>query len=220
MTHFFRNQFARIAIQFLNPDTFFVNLALDVTVGRAGNAQTYRTGSTVTGQTDDAYIVSEVFTTELRTKTYFMSFCQHFFLQFYIAESTTVFITCSGQFIVVMGRSQFHGQQILLSRSTADNESDVIRRTSSRPQRLHLLYKERNQRTGVQDSFGLLIQVSLVCRTATFGHAEEFIFHSLSSFDINLCGQVTLRVHLIVHVQWSILRITQILLGIRFVDTQ
>ena len=47
-TEFGRNQLTRIAVEFFNPNTLFVDFTFDVTVGRTGHAQTYRTGSTVT----------------------------------------------------------------------------------------------------------------------------------------------------------------------------
>ena len=220
MTHFFRDEFARITVQFFNPDTFFVDLTLDVTVGRARNAQTYRTRCTVTRQTNDTDIMSQIFTAELCTEANPMSFFQHFFFKFYITEGTSVFVTRSGQLIIIMSRSQLHRQQVLLSRSTANDESDVVRRTSSCTQRLHFLNEERNQSAGIQDCFCFLIQVSLIGRTATFGHAKELIFHTFGSFDIYLRRQVTLRVHLVVHIQRSILRVTQVFFSICFVDTQ
>ena len=61
------NQFARVAVQLLNPDTFAIDFTLDVTVGRAGNTQTNGAGSTVTRQTNDANIVSQVLAAELCT---------------------------------------------------------------------------------------------------------------------------------------------------------
>ena len=107
----------------------FVDLTLDVTVGRARNAQTYRTRCTVTRQTNDTDIMSQIFTAELCTEANPMSFFQHFFLKFYITEGTSIFVTRSGQLIIIMSRSQLYRQQVLLSRSTANDESDVVRRT-------------------------------------------------------------------------------------------
>ena len=50
LTEFFGNQFTRVAVELFNPDTFFIDFTLDVTVGRAGNTQTHGTGRTVTRQ--------------------------------------------------------------------------------------------------------------------------------------------------------------------------
>ena len=206
-TEFGRNQFTRIAVELFNPDTVLVDFTLDVTVGRAGNAQAYRTRSTVTRQTDNTYIMSQILTSELCTKTNSVSFFQHFFLQLYITECTAEFVTRSRQVVIEMSGSQFHSQQVFLGRCTADNECDMIRRTCSRTQRFDFLNKERHKCTGIQNSFRFLIEISLVGRTAAFGHTKELVLHALGSLDINLCRKVTLRIYLIVHSKRSILRI-------------
>ncbi len=51
----------------------------DITVSRAGNSHSYRTGSTVARQTNDTYVVCIIFTTELSTQTNVMSRFQNFF---------------------------------------------------------------------------------------------------------------------------------------------
>ena len=135
---FFRNQTARIFIEFLNPDTILVDFTFDVTVGRARNSQTDGTWCTVTGQADDTYVVCQILTAELCTEADLMSFLEYLFFKFDITESTSVLITCSRQFIIIMSRSQFHSQQVFLGRSTTDYECDVIRRTGCRTKGFHL----------------------------------------------------------------------------------
>ena len=159
----------------------------------------------MTGQTDDTYIVCQIFTAKLCSQTDLLGFGKYLFLQFYVAESTTILITGSRQLVVIVGRSQFHSQQILLSRSTADNECNMIRRTSRCTQCLHLLNQERNQSARIQNRFCLLIQISLIGRTTTLGHTQEFVLHAFRSLDIDLGRQIALRVHLVVHVERSIL---------------
>ena len=72
--------------------------------------ETYRTRSTVTRQTDDAYVMSKIFTSELRAQSNFVSFCQNFFFQFDVAECTAIFVSSSRQVIIEMSRSQLHCQ--------------------------------------------------------------------------------------------------------------
>lgn len=72
----------------------------------------------------------------------------------------------------------------------------------------------------VEDSLCLLVEISLVGRATTLGYAEELVLHTFRSFDVNLCGKVALRIHLIVHGEGSILRIAQVLFGISLVNTQ
>ena len=96
LTEFFGNQFTRIAVELFNPDTFFIDFTLDVTVGRAGNTQTHGTGRTVTRQAGDADVVSQILAAELGTEANLMSFFQYQLLQFHIAESAAELIAGSG----------------------------------------------------------------------------------------------------------------------------
>ena len=171
-------------------------------------------------QTDDAHVVCIVLAAELCAEADVVSLFEHLLFQLDVAEGTAVFITRRGQVIIEAGGGELHGQQVLLGRRTANDEGNMVRRTSRRTQRLHLLYEERNQRLGVQDGFRLLIEVSLVGRTAALGHAKELVFHAFGSLDINLCGQVALGVHLLVHGERSVLRVAQVLLGISLIYTQ
>ena len=85
----------------------------------------------MTRQTDHADIVSQVLTTKLSTQTDLLSFHNQLLLQIHITEGTTRLITCRGQTIIELDRSEFHGQQVLLCRRTTNHKGNVIRRTSS-----------------------------------------------------------------------------------------
>ena len=129
---FSRDQFARMAVQLLNPNTVFVDLTFHVTVSRATDTQTDRARSPVARQTDDTDIMCQILATELCAQTNIMHFGQHFFFQFDVPESATILVTGRRQFVIIMCRSQLHRQQVLFSRSTADHHCNMIRRTSSR----------------------------------------------------------------------------------------
>ena len=215
LTQLLGNEGSGVVIEFLDPDTIFVDLTFDVTIGRAAHAQTDRAARTVTRQTNDTHVMRHVLTAELRTKTDLVCLLEQLFLQLDITESTTCLIAVSRQGVVVMGRSELHGQQVLLRRGAADDDSDVVRRTSSRTEALHLLHEERNERPRVLDTrLGLLIEVGLVSRTTTFGYAKETILVALGSLQVNLCREVAFGVHLVVHVERCVLRITQVALGV------
>ena len=214
-TQFFRDKAGRIRIHLLNPNTVFIDFALDIAVGRAAYAKADGARSAMSRQTHYAHVMRHVLSAELRTKTNLVAFLQELLFELDIAESATGLIASSGEFIVVMGRSELHGEQILLSRCTTNHDSDMIGRTSSRTEALHLLYKERDEGTGVLNArFGLLIEVGLICRTTTFGYTKEMILHTLCCFDINLCGEVAFRIYLIVHVEGRVLAVTQVLLSV------
>ena len=85
----------------------------------------------MTRQTDHTDIVSQVLTTKLCTETNLLSLDDQFLLQIHITEGTTSLITSGGQTVIELDRSELHGQQVLLCRSTTDHKGNVIRRTSS-----------------------------------------------------------------------------------------
>ena len=95
----------------------------------------------------------------------------------------------------------------------------MVGRAGCSTQALHLLNQEGNQCAGVLDAgLGLLIEVCLVGRSATLGNHQEAVLHTLGCLNVNLCGQVALGVHLIVHIQRSVLAVAQVLLGISLVN--
>ena len=166
------------------------------------------------------HIVRHILAAELCAETYFVCLLQQCLLQFGIAEGTPCLIARGGQAVVVVGGCQFDGQQVLLRTGAANDDSDMIWWASGCTETLHLLDEERNQRTGVLDTcFGLLIEVGLVCAAASFGYAEEMVFHTLGSLDVYLCGQVALGVHFLVHRQRCILRIAQVVLRVGIIHT-
>ena len=202
---FFGDEATGVIIEFFNPDTIFVDFALDVAVGRATHTKTYGARSTVARKANHADVVGKVFTTKLRTKTNLASFFKQASFEFYITESATSFISSSGEGIVEVSRSQFHGEHGLFRARTADDDGDVIRRTSRSAKSLHLTDEERHEGVGVEDCLGFLIEITLVGRTTTFGDAKEMIFVAVSSFDVDLRRKVATCVHLIVHSEGRIL---------------
>ena len=158
------------------------------------------------GQTNHADVVGEVLAAELGTESQLVGFFEQLLLQFHIAESTSGLVAGGGQIVIVVCGSEFHREQVLLGRSTADDEGDVIGRTGGGAEGLHLRHEEGNERSGILDAcLGLLIEVGLVGRTATFHHAEETVFVALGGLEVNLGGQVAAGVHLVVHVEGSVL---------------
>ncbi len=221
LAQFLRDKFRRIRVHLLNPNTVGIDLALDIAVGRTAHAHTDRTACTVARQTNHADVVSQILTTELCTESNLVSLVEELVLQVDVAERATGLVACSRQRVVIFYRSELHGEQVLLSRRAADNESNMIRRTSGSTQRLHLLNEERQQSALVLDSsLCHRIEVSLVCRTSTLGNTNKAILVALGSLDVNLSRQVATCVHLVVHIQRSILRVAQIVLSVSIVNTE
>ena len=206
LTEFLWNKTCRIIIHLLNPDTILIDLTLDITVSRATYAQADWATCAVARQTNHTDIVCHVLTAKLCTQTNLICLFEQLLFELNIAERTTSLITCSRQCIVVVSRSQLHGQQVLLCTRTANHKSDVVWRASRCTKALHLLYEEWNECARILDTrLGLLIEVSFVSRATTFGHTKEVIFHTFSSLQINLCWQIALGIHLVIHIEWCVL---------------
>ena len=91
----------------------------------------------------------------------------------------------------------------------------MIRRAGSSAEALHLLHEEWDERARVlYPCFCLLVEVGLVGRASALHHAQEAVLHALGSLYVNLCGQVATGIHLVIHIQRSILRIAQVVLGV------
>ena len=119
-----------------------------------------------------------------------------------------------------MSRSKLHGKKILLCTSTTNYKCNVIWRTSSSTKTLHFLYEERNECTRILNTcFSLLVEICLISRTTTLSYAKEVIFHTFSSLQVNLRRQIALGIHLIIHIQRSVLRITKVALSIGQINT-
>jgi hypothetical protein len=215
-----RDERSRVVVHLLDPDTVFVDLTLDVTVSRAAHTKTDWAASAVAWKTDNADIVRHILATELCTKTDLVGLLEELLLELDVAESAAGLVASSRQGIVVVGRSEFDSEEVLLSTGTTNHKSDMVRRASRSTEGLHLLDKERNECARVLDAgFSLLVEVGLVGRTTTLGDAEEMVLHTLGSLKVDLSREVALGVHLVVHIKRSVLRVAEVALGIGEVYT-
>ena len=206
LTQLLWNETCRVVIHFLNPDTILIDLTFDVTVSGAAYTQTDRAASTVTWKTNHTDVVCHIFATELCTKTDLVCLLEQLLLKFDVAESTTCLVTSRRECVVVVSRCQFNCKQVFLCASATNHKRDVVWRTSCSTEALHLFYKEWNEGARILDAcFGLLVEICLIGRTTTFGYTEEVILHTFSSFQVNLCGEVTFSVHFVIHIERSVL---------------
>ena len=60
----------------------------------------------------------------------------------------------------------------------------------------------------------------LVGAAAALGHHDEAVFAATGSLDVNLGREVALGVHLVVHIERSVLAVTEVLLGVGIEHTQ
>ena len=175
----------------------------------------------MTRKTDHAYIVGHILAAELCSESDFVGLLEQSCFELDVAEGTAGLIAAGRQTVIVMGGSQLHGEKVLLCRSAADHEGNVIRRAGCGAEALHLLHEERDEGTRILDTgLGLLIEITLVGRAAALGHHKETVFVTLGGLYIYLGREVALGIDLIVHVQRGILGVAEILLGVGLEDAE
>ena len=214
----FGDEAAGVVVEFLDPDAVAVDFALDVAVGRAAHAETYGAGGAVAGQAHDADVVGKVFAAELGAETDVACLFEQAGLELKVAEGATGFVARGGERVVVVGGGELDGEHGLLGAGAADDNGDVVGRTSRGAEGFHLADEEGHEGVGVEDGLGFLIEVALVGRSAAFGDAEEVIFVALGGFDVDLCGEVATGVDLVVHGEGGVLRVAEVFLGVGVVD--
>ena len=210
-----------VLVHLLKPDTVLVDFCLYVSVGRAAHTHTDRTACSVAWQADNSDVVGKMLASELCSESNLVCFLQQLVLKVDVTERPSRLVACGRQVVIVLDACELHREQVLLCRCATNYEGYVVGRTCSRSERLHLLYEERQQCALVL--YGSLchgIEVGLVGRSTTLCHHDEPVLSSLHCLYINLGWQVAAGVHLIVHVEGSILRVAQVVLSIRVVDTE
>ena len=96
----------------------------------------------------------------------------------------------------------------------------MVRRASRCAEALHLFNEERQQCALIlYSSLGHRIEICLVGRATALSHHYKTILVALYSLDVNLCREVAACVHLVVHIERSILRVAQVVLCVGVVDT-
>ena len=134
----FGDEAAGVVVEFLDPDAVAVDLALDVAVGRAAHAEAYRAGGAVAGKTDDADVVGKVFTAELCAESDVTGLFEQAGFELYVAEGTAGFVAGGGERVVVVGGGELDGEHGLLGAGAADDDGDVVGRTSGGAEGFHL----------------------------------------------------------------------------------
>ena len=109
-----RNQFSRIGIHLLEPDTVGVDLRFDIAVGRTTHAHTDGARCAMARQTDDANVVGQILAAELCAQTNLMGLFEQFVLKVDVAESTSCLVASRGQSVVILDGGQLHREQVLL----------------------------------------------------------------------------------------------------------
>src|SRR5574344_217362 len=93
----------------------------------------------------------------------------------------------------------------------------MIRRTSCRAESFHLLNKKSLKFIRSQKRFSLLIKISFIGRTATFGNEEELILITVYCINIKLRRHIVPGVLLLIHIKCKGLRISEIIGSVRII---
>src|ERR1044071_4315802 len=109
-------------------------------------------------QTNHANVEGEVLSSELRAVAGLVGGLKHFFFGFDVAKRAAEFISGAREMIEIARGGEFDRLETRLSRSAADDKSEVVRRTPGRAERLHLFGQKLFQARRIQKCFGFLIQ--------------------------------------------------------------
>ena len=202
----FRNERTGVGVHLFKPYALGVDFRLDVAVGTTGDTETDGAAGPMSRQSYDPHVVGEGFAPELRSESNLVRLEEQSLLELDIAEGTSRVVAGGGQRIIVVGRGEFDGEEVLLGRGASDDKGNMVRRAGCRSETAHLLNEKRNERVLVLDArFGLLIEVGLVSGSAALGDEEESVFVVVCGFDVNLRGEIATRVDLTVHIERRVL---------------
>ncbi len=133
-----------------------VDLAEDLAVGRARDADADRHARAVARQADDAHVMAEILAAELRADPVVAGQRQDLLLEAGVAEGLAVAVAGGRQIVEIAAARQLHRLQVHLGRGAADDDGEVIGRAGRGAERLDLLVDELDQRRMVQHRWRLL----------------------------------------------------------------
>ncbi len=164
----------------------------------------------VARQADDAHVVTEVLTAELRADAERLGEAEHLLFELAVAKAATELVAGSGKRVEVARRRELGGLQRELGRRTADDEREVVRRARGGTERAELLVEPVHQRRGVEQRLRLLEQEALVRRAAALGHEQQLVRVAVDGFDLDLGGEVRAGVLLFVRGERRELRVPEV----------
>ena len=157
--------------------------------------------------------MAEVTTPELRPDAQFTTHFQHLCLHLQIAEGLPVLVALLRQRVEVAGAGQLRHFEGVLGRGAADDDGQMIGRTSSGAEHAHLLIDEAAQTLGVEQRLGFLKQITFIGRAAPLGYEHQLVGLAFVGENFDLRRQVGTRVLFLEHVQGCHLTVAQIGLG-------
>mmetsp|Transcript_102013 Transcript_102013/g.197491 ORF Transcript_102013/g.197491 Transcript_102013/m.197491 type:complete len:267 (-) Transcript_102013:333-1133(-) len=169
-------------------------------------------------QSSNPDVVHKVLAPELGAYTQVSAKLCDLSLPFQVADSTTGCITLARQRVVLPACQELDGLHRHVWAQTADDDREMIRRTSSRAKSRDLLLHEVDERFLVEETLGLLQELRLIGAAASLGDKQKFVFGTVARRDVDLSWQIVPRVRLLEHAIWRHLRITQIAADVCVID--
>ena len=167
----------------------------------------------MSGEAYDADVVGKVFAAELCAEANFVGFFEEFGFEVCVAEGTSGLVACGGEVVVELDRGEFDGEEVFLGACSAYYEGDVVGGACGCAEAFHFLDEEWEEGALVLDGgLGHGVEVGLVGRSAAFGYHDEAILVALDSLDVYLRGEVATGVDLVVHVEGSVLGVSEVVL--------
>ena len=168
---------------------------------------------------DHTHVMAEVLAAELRADAHLARHLQNRLLHLQVAEGAAELVAARVQVVEVLGGGQLHGLQTGLSGGSADDDGEMVRGARSGAQRLDLRLDEGHQTLRRQQRLCLLEEVRLVGRAAALRHEHKLVLVARDREEVDLRGEVGLRVHLLVHRQRSVLTVAQVQLRVSVVTS-
>src|SRR6516165_2539887 len=197
----FRKEAGGVRFELFEKHALDRDLAENLTVGRAGDADPDRQAGTMPRQPDHSYVMAEILAAELRADAKTAGKLEHVLFEPTIAVGLAILVALAWQRVEVAAAGELNRFQIHLGRSAADHDGQVVGRASGRPDGADFLVEELQQRLRVEYRPCLLIQKALVGRATAFGDEQKFVFFAGLGEQVDLRRQVVTGIDLLVHRQ-------------------
>src|SRR6516165_8484132 len=141
-----RKEAGGVRLELFEKHTRGRDLAEDLAVGRAGDANPDRQAGAVSRQPDHPHVMAEILSAELRADAEPAGELEYFLFEVPVPIGLAVAIALTGQRIEIAAAREFDRLQIHFGRGAADHYGEVVRRASGRAEGTDFLVEELQQR--------------------------------------------------------------------------
>lgn len=151
-----------ITLELLKENPICAHKRLDLSISRAGNAQTHGQRTGMARQADHPHVMAEIFSQELRAEAHAAGAREHRAFELEVAKRPARRVAGSGQIIERARRGELDRFQALLGRKPSDHDREVVGRAGGRAEGADFLVQKSEQPLRLQQSLGFLEKKSLV----------------------------------------------------------